>query len=221
MNEKMIAGEKAVEYVKNGMTVGLGTGSTVYYTIAKIAEMVEAGLEIKAVSTSSSTTKLAKSLGIDVVSMNEVDIIDLTIDGADEIDENLNGIKGGGGALFYEKMVAEFSEKVIWVADSSKKVKKLGRFYLPVEVSPFAYKQIMKKLLMSGANPHIRKKEDGYYRTDSGNYIIDLDMKEINDSREFEKWLNMIPGVIENGLFNDIADIVIYGKQNGFEIIEK
>ncbi len=147
MNEKQLAAEKSVEFIKDGMTLGLGTGSTVFFLVNKLAELVKDGLKIKCVSTSNQTSELAKSLGIKITKFNEVDIIDLTIDGADEVDKNLNGIKGGGGALLFEKIVASASNQVIWIVDSSKFVKKLGKFPLPVEVIEFGSNHLLKRFI--------------------------------------------------------------------------
>ncbi len=128
MNEKRLAAEKSTEFINNGMIIGLGTGSTVFFLVNKLAELVKNGLNIKCVSTSNQTNVLASGLGINIIDLNEVDKIDLTIDGADEVDKNLNGIKGGGGALLFEKIVAAASSKVIWIVDSKKFVNKLGKF---------------------------------------------------------------------------------------------
>ncbi len=221
MDKKRAAGEKATEFIKDRMIVGLGTGSTVYYTINKLGEMVANGLRIKAVSTSRSTTELAEKLGISLVSLNEIDHIDITIDGADEVDDALNGIKGGGGALLYEKLVAVSSDKVIWVVDSSKMVKKLGRFPLPVEVIPFAYNQVLNKFKNMDFNPKVRMKNNSFFITDGGHYIIDLYLNEIENPYELQNNLNSMPGVVEHGVFLNIADTIIVGKENSVEIINK
>ena len=221
MNNKKIAGEKAAEFVKNGMIVGLGTGSTVYYTIKKLGEMVANGLKIKAVSTSNSTTKIAKELGIPLISLNEVDYINITIDGADEVDNSLNGIKGGGGALLHEKLVAASSNKVIWVVDSSKGVNRLGKFPLPVEVVPFAYKHVLAKLETMNFNPKIRMKDNNFFVTDEQNYIIDLFLNEIENLYDLDNTLNAISGLVEHGLFLDIADTLIVGNEGTAEIISR
>ncbi|MBU5592794.1 ribose-5-phosphate isomerase RpiA [Clostridium sp. MSJ-4] len=221
MNSKKVAGEKAVEFIKDGMTIGLGTGTTTYYTIVKLAEKVKDGLKVKAISTSNKTTELAEKLGIEIVPFNEVDYVDLTIDGADEVDNLLNGIKGGGGALLYEKLVAMSSKKVIWVVDNSKKVHCLGRFPLPVEVVPFAYNQIFNKLEELKLNPEIRKRDSNYYLTDGQHYIIDLFLNKIEDPYKLEKTLKSIPGVVETGLFLQIANTVIVGNGDQVQIIEK
>lgn len=221
MNSKKVAGEKAVEYVKDGMIVGLGTGTTVYYSIVSLAEKVKNGLQVKAVSTSNKTTELAKNLGIEVIPFNEIEYVDLTIDGADEVDNLLNGIKGGGGALLYEKLIAISSRKVIWVVDKSKKVDFLGAFPLPVEIVPFAYHQIMNKLRELNLNPVIRQNDDGYYLTDGGHFIIDLFINKIDNPYELHKTLKLLPGIVETGLFIEIADTVIIGDGSTIEIIEK
>lgn len=221
MEGKKIAGEKAAEYVKDGMTIGLGTGSTVYYTINKIGEMVKSGLKISAVSTSSVTTKIAKELGIPLVALNEVDYIDITIDGADEVDSQLNGIKGGGGALLYEKLVASASKRIIWVVDQSKKVDVLGKFPLPIEVIPFSYKHVIKELESMGFNPKLRIKNNEIFVTDEKNYIIDLFLNKIDNPEKMSDILNSIPGVVEHGLFLNITDRVIVGYNDGVDILSR
>lgn len=221
MKEKQLAAEKSIEFIKDGMTIGLGTGSTVYFLVNKLAESVKQGLNVTCVSTSKQTSELAKSLGIKIINLNEVDHLDLTIDGADEVDGNLNGIKGGGGALLFEKIVAAASKKVIWIVDSSKYVKKLGKFPLPVEVIPFGSKQILKRFNDRGYNPEVRKNGSDIFITDSGNEIIDLHLNQIEDSLKLEQEIKLIPGVVEVGLFNNIANMVIVGKENSTEIIRR
>ena len=221
MKEKQLAAEKSIEFIMDGMTIGLGTGSTVYFLVNKLAESVKQGLNVTCVSTSKQTSELAKSLGIKIINLNEVDHLDLTIDGADEVDGNLNGIKGGGGALLFEKIVAAASKKVIWIVDSSKYVKKLGKFPLPVEVIPFGSKQILKRFNDRGYNPEVRKNGSDIFITDSGNEIIDLHLNKIEDSLKLEQEIKLIPGVVEVGLFNNIANMVIVGKENSTEIIRR
>lgn len=221
MNEKKLAAEKSIEFIKDGMILGLGTGSTVFFLVNKLSELVRQGLKVKCVSTSNQTSDLAKSLGIKIVNLNEVDFIDLTIDGADEVDKNLNGIKGGGGALLFEKIVAAASKKVIWIVDSSKYVEKLGKFPLPVEVIPFGSNHIIKRFMEQGYKPVRRKNGSNVYITDSGNEIIDIHLNEIEDSIKLEKEIKLIPGIVEVGLFNNIADKVIIGRGIKTEIISK
>jgi len=219
--EKELAGSAVSEFIKDGMILGLGTGSTFYYAIQKIGEMVKDGLKIKAVSTSSSTDKLAESLNIPLLSVDDIDEIDLTIDGADEVDPGFNGIKGGGGALLFEKVVAKFSKKNLWVVNAAKMVDKLGAFPLPIEVVPYALVNVFKKLERKGYSPQVRMKDGEKYITDSGNNIIDAGFGVIEDPNKLEIALNMIPGVVENGLFLDVVDIVIVGKDDGVEILRK
>lgn len=221
MNDKKIAGEKAIEFIEEGMTLGLGTGSTVYFTIMKLGELVRKGFRVTSVSTSFSTTKLAEAQGIKVIDFNDVERVDLTIDGADEVDTLLNGIKGGGGALLYEKIVASISDKVIWVIDSSKIVKQLGSFPLPVEAVPFGYKKIFNKLNSLGLNPVLRMREKFFYLTDSGNYIMDLHIGKIVDALSLERQLKTIPGIVECGLFINMTDTVIVGKNGKAEVLSK
>ena len=219
--EKKAAAERAVEFVNDGMTVGLGSGSTVFFAIKKLGELVRAGLNIKAVSTSDATTQLSKSEGINMISIDDAGEIDLTIDGADEVDRSFNGIKGGGGALLFEKIVALSSKKNIWIVDSAKLVDRLGKFSLPVEVLPFGYKRVFKIIEEMKLNPVIRKNGNDLYFTDSGNLIFDLHIGEINDPVIMNEELKLINGIVETGLFINIADVVIVGKNNSTEIINK
>jgi len=221
MNEKQLAAEKSIEFIKDGMTLGLGTGSTVFFLINRLSDLVKQGLNVKCVSTSNQTSELAKSLGIKISNLNDVDQIDLTIDGADEVDRNLNGIKGGGGALLYEKIVAAASKKVIWIIDSSKFVEKLGRFPLPVEIISFGSKQLFKRFDELGFSPQIRKNGNNNFITDSGNLIVDLHLNEIDDAINLEWQIKLMPGVVEVGLFNNIAVTVIVGKEKSSEIFSR
>jgi ribose 5-phosphate isomerase A len=214
MNEKKIAGERAVEYIEDGMILGLGTGSTVFYTLNKVGELVQKGLNIKGVSTSKATSQLCQELGIPLVSINEVKEIDLTIDGADEISDTYNGIKGGGGALLFEKIVAKSSKKVIWVVDSSKTSGQLGHFPLPVEVIPFGYSHVLKELEVNNLRPQLRMKDKTPFITDSGNYIIDLHLNPINNEVSLAQYLKSMTGVVEHGLFINMVDTIIIGKGN-------
>lgn len=209
MNEKKIVGEKAAEYVKEGMIVGLGTGSTVFYTIHKLGEMVSKGLSIKGIPTSVQTEVLARELGIPLVNFSEVEHIDIAIDGADEVDANLDLIKGGGGALLREKIIARAAKAFVVVADSSKVVEKLGGFPLPIEVVPFGYEMTMRHIKSLGIEPVLRESNNQPYKTDNGNYIFDCRFSIDFHASELERELNMIPGVVENGLFVQMADTVI------------
>lgn len=218
MLKKQLAGEKAVEFIEDGMVIGLGSGSTVFYTIQKIGELVKKGLRIQGVPTSQETTLLAQSLHIPLVSMDEVDEIDLTIDGADEVDRNLQGIKGGGGALLYEKIVACTSRKIIWVVDESKMVELLGGFPLPIEVVPFGYKQVVRKMEEEGCHPVLRISNGSPFQTDGGHYIVDLHMNKIKNPENLAEKLQKVTGIVENGLFLNCADQVIIGGQDEVKI---
>jgi len=223
MREKMKrrAGEEAVKYVKDGMIVGLGTGSTVRYTILKLGELVGEGLEIIGIPTSRATEKLAKEVGIKLGDLNDYDYIDLTIDGADEVDGKLNLIKGGGGALLREKMIAYASRYEIIVVDESKMKEYLGDFPLPVEIVRFGYKRTMKNIQSLGCVPKLRMKEEEPYITDNGNYIVDCKFGKIANPEELERKIDEIPGVVEIGLFINLANEVIIGKKDGVEIRKK
>lgn len=210
MNEKAAVGERAAkEYIKDGMVVGLGTGSTVYYTIIEIAEMIKNGLTISGVATSVATENLAKSLGIPLLDLNVVKKIDVAIDGADEIDHQFYAIKGGGGALLREKLIATHAEKFIVVVDSHKVVQRLGSFPLPVEVVPFGAKLTEKAIQQLGCKTIFREKEGNLFVTDNGNYIIDCYFSVIEYPKELAEALNCIPGVVENGLFINMVHHVI------------
>ncbi|EED2629388.1 ribose-5-phosphate isomerase RpiA [Listeria monocytogenes] len=223
MNQKKIAGEKACEWIEDGMVVGLGTGSTVYYTIEKLGQMMNNGLHITGVATSEETTKQAEKLRIPLKSLNDVTEIDVTIDGADEIDTNFQGIKGGGGALLREKMVASASLKNIWVVSEEKLVRTLGKFPLPLEVIPFGWKQIEHTLAKEQIQTNLRKQSNGeVYVTNNGNYILDIVNQSFTDAEMWQEKLAQIPGVVEHGLFLDYVDVIICGKANGeTEIIKK
>ncbi len=215
---KRLAGEKAAEYVKDGMVVGLGTGSTVKYTILKLGEMVRDGLDIIGIPTSRATEELAREVGIPIGSINEYGDIELTIDGADEVDPEMNLIKGGGGALLREKMVAYASKYEVIVVDESKIKEYLGEFPLPVEIVKFGHRKTMKNLEALGCVPALRMKDGEVFITDNGNYIVDCKFGRIEKPAEMEVEIDRIPGVVEVGLFINIADEVIIGKKNGVEI---
>ncbi len=220
---KFVAAKRAVGFVQSGMKVGLGTGSTAAWMVRCLGERVrEEGLRVTGVPTSTRTAELARAVGINVVSLDDAKWLDLTIDGADEFDQNLALIKGGGAALLQEKIVATASDQMIVIADAAKEVAQLGAFPLPVEVIPFGWqttKALIEETLvsmdvltsdvtlrMNGARPLI---------TDEANYIMDLHLKRIGNPRQLALVLNQIPGVVENGLFIDICDIVVIGHSDG------
>jgi ribose 5-phosphate isomerase A len=217
-----LAGEKATEYVTDGMVVGLGTGSTAYYTVKRLGAMVAQGLDIIGIPTSVATETIARESGITLSNLQEHPKIDVTIDGADEVDPNLNVIKGMGGALFREKIVASASKMLIIVVDPSKMVDVLGtKSPLPVELSKFGWKNCQQRLQGLGCDARLRMKNEAVFVTDSDNYIIDCRFEKIDDPTSMESTINNIPGVIENGLFLDLADIAISGTEDGTKLFTR
>ena len=220
---KFVAAKRAVDFVQNGMKVGLGTGSTAAWMVRCLGERVrEEGLRIQGVPTSSRTAELARQVGIQVTSLDDAKWLDLTIDGADEFDQNLALIKGGGAALLQEKIVATASDQMIVIADAAKEVSQLGAFPLPVEVIPFGWqttKALLEETLVSmdvmSRDVTLRMNGDRPLITDEANYIVDLHLKRIGNPRQLALVLNQIPGVVENGLFIDICDIVVIGHADG------
>ncbi len=222
MNLKQMAGEKAAEYIEDGMILGLGTGSTVYYTILRIGQMIKEGYDLIGIPTSRKTEELARSLNIPLGRLDDYSYIDLTIDGADEVDPELNLIKGMGGALVREKIVAASSRREIIVVDEAKMVRMLGtRSPLPVEVIPFGTGFVRERLTVLGGSPRVREMNEKIFVTDNGNNILDTVFDGISDPRKLEQDINNLPGVVENGLFLGMADRVIVGHEDGPEIIEK
>lgn len=219
MNLKEVVGKEAVKYVEDGMIVGLGTGSTVFYFVHALADRVKEGLNIQMVSTSIQTVELAKSLGLNIKELEEIDHIDLAVDGVDEIDKNFNAIKGGGAALFREKIVADIAKEVIWIYDESKDVEKLGKFNLPVEILPFGYSHTVRKLTEAALNPVLRKKDGEILITDNHNYIADLHLGYGFDIEEVKEKLANIVGVVEHGLFLNMCKLCIKGTPEGAVII--
>jgi ribose 5-phosphate isomerase A len=219
--EKEAAGRAAVKLVRDGDVVGLGTGSTAYFAIIALGERVKEGLKIVGIPTSSQTADLARAVGIPLTTLDEHPEIDITIDGADEIDPKLNLIKGGGGALLREKVVASASTKMVVVADSSKVVPVLGKFPLPVEIISFARTVIEKKILALGGAPKLRTKRDGSpYLTDNGNQILDCSFGKIKDPAALARELSGIPGIVEHGLFIGLAKLVMVGRGNSVDQIQ-
>ncbi|HED65189.1 MAG TPA: ribose-5-phosphate isomerase RpiA [Planctomycetes bacterium] len=223
---KEAAGRHAARFVESGMTVGLGTGSTVFFTLKALAERIrEEGLELRGVPTSVDTETKAKDMGIPLVPLDDVTRIDVTIDGADEIDGDFAMIKGGGGALLREKVIASLSEREVIVVHREKVVEELGRgFLLPVEVIPFARPAVIHHLSGLGATPTLRMSTpDQSYCTDNGNEILDCRFEGgIPSAAELDLQLNAIPGVVENGLFVGLANVLVIGDDDGgVEVREK
>jgi len=217
--EKKNAARASLRFVRDGDVVGLGTGSTAAHAVRFLAERVRTGLRIRGIPTSSHTGDLAKATGIPLTTLDEVQQIDVTIDGADEFDPQLNLIKGGGGALLREKIVASASRLEVIIADSSKQVQVLGKFPLPVEVIPFAQALVMRKIEALGARVELRQLADGKpFITDSGNHILDCHFGQIPDPPALARKLEVMPGIVEHGLFIGMASIVLLAK--GAEVQE-
>ena len=214
---KKLAGEKAVEeFVKDGMTVGLGTGSTAYFVILKVAELVKQGYKLKCVATSVASENLALENGIPIVDLNDVDHVDVTIDGADEVDPKMNLIKGLGGALLREKIVAAASLQEVIVVDESKLVEKIGtKVSLPVEVLQFGHVRTAYGLKRQGCEPVLRMKGNEPFVTDGGNYIYDCKFEAIKNPFFLESRINVIPGTVDNGLFLNTATTVLISHEDG------
>ncbi len=214
----------AVKLVKDGFVIGLGSGSTAAYMIKEIGRMVrQEGLHVLAVPSSSQAMLLAASSGVPVTTLDEHPVLDLVIDGADEVDKNFDMIKGGGGALLREKIVASSAKHVIIVADETKLVNKLGAFKVPVEVLPFGLAKATAAIKELGGVPFVREgqRKMGPVVTDNGNYIVDADFGPIDDADQLDKQLKMIPGVLETGLFIGLADVVYLGKKDGITKLKK
>lgn len=222
MNLKELVGIEAAKFVKDGMVVGLGTGSTAYYLVKELGRRVnEEGLKITGVVTSSKTEEQAKELGIPLKAIDDVESVDLTIDGADEISDDFQGIKGGGAALLFEKVVATYSKDCIWIVDESKMVNKLGKFPLPVEVVPFGSHNVFRLFEAKGYNPTWRMTDSNeLLTTDGGHHIIDLHLEVIEDPHALAAELDTCVGVVEHGLFIDMISRVIVGTPEGPKILE-
>ena len=213
--EKQAAGRASARFVTDGQIVGLGTGSTAIHAIHAIGERVRDGLKILGIPTSKRSDELARTLGIPLTTFEEHQEIDVTIDGADEFDPSLNLIKGGGGALLREKIVASVTKFYVIVTDDSKQVPASGKFPLPVEVIPFAEPLLEKKIAALGASVKLRRDGSGKpYATDEGHHILDCSFGKIADPVALALQLSQIPGIVEHGLFVGMANVVLIGKGN-------
>jgi ribose 5-phosphate isomerase A len=216
--EKEAAGRAAAKLVRDGDIVGLGSGSTAYFAVVALGERVKAGLKIVGIPTSVQTAGLARQLGIPLTTLDEHPEIDITIDGADEVDPQLRLIKGGGGALLREKVIAAASKKMVVVVDSSKVVPVLGKFPLPVEVISFARTVVEKKIVSLGASPKLRTRPDGSpFITDNGNQILDCSFGKITNPAALALILSDTPGIVEHGLFIGLASIALVGHGDRVE----
>jgi ribose 5-phosphate isomerase A len=220
---KRAAAAKAIEvFLQDGMTIGLGSGTTSRFFVRILGERVKGGLRVIGVSSSKSTAELAQEVGVSLADLNDVEQLDLTIDGADEIDSQGRMIKGGGANLLWEKIVASASRKMVAIVDESKKVQKLGRFPLPIEVIPFAWRSterhlqnLFKKAGYSDVRIDVRGGTEKPLTTDSGHYLLDCHLQAIADPESLALNLNQIPGVVEHGLFLRIATNAAVGRADG------
>ena len=223
--DKELAARRAVEYVVDGMVVGLGTGSTADFAIRALGERARSeGLDIRCVPTSLASARLGEQVGLDIRSLEDNPAVDLTIDGADEFDPRLDLIKGLGGALLREKIVAGASAREVIIVDASKRVERLGtRSPLPVEVVPFAWTLSRMRLMELGPGVELRRDREGRpFVTDNGNYILDCHFPEgLADPADVERRIDGIPGVVENGLFIGIADTVVVGDRGRCRVLQR
>lgn len=217
--EKKAAARSSLRFVKDGQVVGLGTGSTAAYFIQLLGEKVKNGLQIRGIPSSDRSREQAVSLGIPLTTLDECQQIDVTVDGADEVDPQLRLIKGGGGALLHEKVVASATQQLVIVADATKRVPVLGKFPLPVEVIKFAKALVKKKIEALGAQVELRRSADGKpFLTDENNYVLDCRFGQIPDADALARRLSDMPGIVEHGLFIGMASVVLVA--NGSEVIE-
>jgi ribose 5-phosphate isomerase A len=216
--EKEAAARASLEYIKDGHVVGLGTGSTAAYFIKLLGEKVKHGLRIRGIPTSVRSEELARSLGIPVITLDDCQEIDVTVDGADEVDPELRLIKGGGGAALREKIVASATKQLVIVADASKRVQRLGAFPLPVEVIKFAQSLVAKRIVALGASVQLRRNAEGTpYVTDENNHILDCRFGEISDPDGLGRELSEMPGVVEHGLFIGMASVALFARGSEIE----
>ena len=217
--EKEAAARASLRYIQDGQVVGLGTGSTAAHFIKLLGEKVKNGLRIRGIPTSDRSHEFAQSLGIPLITLDDCQEIDVTVDGADEVDPQLRLIKGGGGAALREKIVASATKKLVIVADATKQVTRLGKFPLPVEVIRFAQALVTKRIERLGAHVTVRRNPDGsIYVTDENNHILDCRFGEIRDPDGLAQQLSEMPGVVEHGLFIGMASVVLFAR--GSEIVE-
>lgn len=219
--EKKIVGEKAVEFIEDGMIIGLGSGTTVYWMMKKLGELIKEGYNVKGIPSSKKTEKLAVEFKIPLIKPAEVEEIDLVIDGANRVDEHLNLIKGGGGSLVREKILAQSAKKNIIIISHDKYGRQLDNFPLPIEVVPFGWELTAKHIEKLGGKVTLRKRDHEIFVSDNGNYILDCEFGVISDPEKLHDELKLLPGVIETGLFIRMTDLVIIGKNDMIEMVNK
>lgn len=224
--QKKAVGDAAIQYIRDGMKVGLGTGSTAAWFVKAIAAAVKDGMKLTLVSTSVQTTQLAQSLGLSILDINDVGMLDVCVDGADEIGPGLSLIKGGGGALLREKLIWEQAKTCVVIADAGKVVDTLGKFPLPVEVEPFAYKGTVNRIsdvlaeFDIAMQPVQRKKDGQPFVTDGGNLIFDIACGRIEDPAGLAQALKSVTGVVDHGLFLDLGEVALIGTAEGVKTLE-
>lgn len=218
---KKMAAEHAADFIRSGMIVGLGSGTTMSFLFDKLQVMVKKGLDIRVVATTDETEKRMREIGVKVLNINEVTHIDLAIDGVDEIDHNFNATKGGNGCLFREKIIASLADVLVWILDESKYVYQLGECPLPVEILPYGYQVTFAKLRMCGFNPVMRMRKGELFVTDNGNYIADLHLEMPVDVDSVRDMLKLIVGVLETGQYLRMGDCLVVGTSEGVRVVEK
>ncbi|GIO24815.1 ribose-5-phosphate isomerase RpiA [Oceanobacillus sp. J11TS1] len=219
---KKAVGEKAASLVKDGMKVGIGSGSTVYWLVRALGERIQKeGIHIEGIPSSIQTEEWAKEFGVPLTDFATTKELDVTIDGSDEVDPDFQLIKGGGAALFREKIIAQAAKELIIIVDQSKLVEQLGAYALPVEILPFAWERTAYEIEKLGCVPALRLKEGKPLVTDNGNYIVDCPFEKIKDPAELDQKLQKIVGVVETGLFINMATSVIIGSPEGVSMKEK
>lgn len=213
---KHAAAKEAISFLKTNSTIGIGSGSTVFYFIEELGKKVQSGFQCRGIATSENSRRLAIQNGIEIIELNDAGTIDITVDGADEIDSNLQLIKGGGGALLREKMVAAASSRLVIIADETKYKATFGTFPLPVEVVPYGWKQVYHKIKQAyNIELSLRKTDNSAFVTDNGNYILDCEFNAIKNAESLNTSLHLIPGVVETGLFINMASAAIIGFADG------
>ncbi|MFU0789563.1 ribose-5-phosphate isomerase RpiA [Virgibacillus proomii] len=217
--DKRAAAKAAVAYVNSGMTIGLGTGSTVNYLLDELAKQIGQGLEVEGIPTSIKTEKLAREKGIPLTDFSETTKVDLAIDGADEVDSQLQLIKGGGGSLVREKIVAAAADQLIIIVDASKRVSKLGAFPLPIEVVPFGWEKTAERIAAYGCTPVLRKSGSDPFISDNGNYILDCLFQTIAQPEQLHQQMKQLVGVVETGLFLHMTDRLLVARNGIVDVI--
>ncbi|MGX9933320.1 ribose-5-phosphate isomerase RpiA [Virgibacillus salarius] len=212
IGDKQLAAEAAVKYIQTGMTIGLGSGSTVNYMLEALAKRIKEGMDVKGIPSSVKTEKLARKLGIPLIGFSKATKIDLAIDGADEVNSSLQLTKGGGGSLVREKIIDVAATKLIIIVDYSKMVTHLGSFPLPVEVVPFGWEKTAERIAAFGCNPKLRKSDQDVFISDNHNYILDCQFDLIEQPEQLHEQLKQTVGVVETGLFVNMTDMVIAAK---------